>query len=56
MLNGRIDNRSSVAYQRMHSDSMFPTPNDYIPQIFLLNWANQPFMSPGALLGLGLCL
>jgi hypothetical protein len=59
-LNGKIDNRAlstgfaltknghrfSIAYQRMYGDSMFPTPNGYIPQFYLLNWANQPFMRP----------
>ncbi|MBD8573980.1 outer membrane porin, OprD family [Pseudomonas syringae] len=59
-LNGEIDNRAlstglaltkgghrfSVAYQRMYGDSIFPTPNGYIPQFYLLNWANQPFMRP----------
>ncbi|WP_437880354.1 OprD family porin [Pseudomonas sp. LRF_L74] len=59
-LNGEIDNRAfsggftltkgghkaSIVYQRMYGDSMFPTPNGYIPQFYLLNWANQPFMRP----------
>jgi hypothetical protein len=59
-LNGVIDNRAlnfglaltkgghklSATYQRMLGDSMFPTPNGYIPQFYLLNWANQPFMRP----------
>ena len=59
-LNGDIDNRAisggftlmkgphrfTLAYQRMFGDSIFPTPNGYIPQFYLLNWANQPFMRP----------
>jgi len=59
-LNGEVDNRAlsagltlskgghklSAVYQRMYGDSMFPTPNGYIPQFYLLNWANQPFMRP----------
>ncbi|WP_313025344.1 OprD family porin [Pseudomonas lopnurensis] len=59
-LNGEIDNRAlstgialtkgghkvSLVYQRMYGESMFPTPNGYIPQFYLLNWANQPFMRP----------
>ncbi|GLX15767.1 porin [Pseudomonas straminea] len=59
-LNGEIDNRAfsggftltkgghkaSIVYQRMFGDSMFPTLNGYIPQFYLLNWANQPFMRP----------
>lgn len=35
-----------LAYQRMYGSTIFPTPNGYIPQFFLLNWANQPFMRP----------
>ncbi|MBD1586364.1 OprD family outer membrane porin [Pseudomonas typographi] len=59
-LNGEIDNRAlsagfalskgphkfTLAYQRMYGTSIFPTPNGYIPQFYLLNWANQPFMRP----------
>lgn len=59
-LNGEVDNRAlstgltlskaghklSAVYQRMYGNSMFPTPNGYIPQFYLLNWANQPFMRP----------
>lgn len=59
-LNGEIDNRAlstgvalikgphkfSLAYQKMIGESMFPTPNGYIPQFYLLNWANQPFIRP----------
>ncbi|MDF3239405.1 MULTISPECIES: OprD family outer membrane porin [Pseudomonas] len=59
-LNGKIDNRAfsggftltkgghkaSIVYQRMFGESIFPTPNGYIPQFYLLNWANQPFMRP----------
>ena len=59
-LNGEVDNRAfsggftlskgghkaSIVYQRMFGDSIFPTPNGYIPQFYLLNWANQPFMRP----------
>lgn len=36
----------AVAYQRMFGDSMFPTLNGAIPQFYLLNWANQPFIRP----------
>ncbi|UUT22972.1 OprD family porin [Pseudomonas sp. T8] len=38
--------RTSLVYQRMFGQSMFPTLNGYIPQFYLLNWANQPFMRP----------
>lgn len=58
--NGEVDNRAlsagftltkgghkvSLAYQKMIGDSIFPTLNGYIPQFYLLNWANQPFMRP----------
>jgi hypothetical protein len=30
----------------MYGDTIFPTPNGYIPQFYLLNWANQPFIRP----------
>lgn len=57
---GEIDNRAvtggftltkgghkaSVTYQRMLGDSMFPTLNGAIPQFYLMNWANQPFIRP----------
>ena len=59
-LNGDIDNRAftggftlsesghkiSLTYQRMYGDSMFPTLNGYIPQLYLMNWVNQPFIRP----------
>lgn len=38
--------RATVVYQRMFGESIFPTLNGYIPQFYLLNWANQPFMRP----------
>ncbi|KAB0486646.1 outer membrane porin, OprD family [Pseudomonas reinekei] len=57
---GKVDNRAlstgvtlskgghrvNAVYQRMYGDTIFPTPNGYIPQFYLLNWANQPFIRP----------
>ncbi|MBA6119352.1 OprD family outer membrane porin [Pseudomonas putida] len=57
---GAVDNRAyfglmtleksghmvGVSYQRMTGDTVFPTLNGYVPQLWLPNWASLPFIRP----------
>ncbi|HGA2315511.1 TPA: OprD family outer membrane porin [Pseudomonas putida] len=35
-----------ASYQRMTGDTVFPTLNGYVPQLWLPNWASIPFIRP----------
>ncbi|MFK8333202.1 OprD family outer membrane porin [Pseudomonas sp. BJa5] len=57
---GEVDNRAyfglltleksghliGASYQRMTGDTVFPTLNGYVPQLYLPNWAGLPFIRP----------
>ncbi|MDZ3991429.1 OprD family porin [Pseudomonas sp. Teo4] len=57
---GAVDNRAysglvtlekaghmvGASYQRMTGDTVFPTLNGYVPQLYLPNWASLPFIRP----------
>ncbi|WEK28867.1 MAG: OprD family porin [Candidatus Pseudomonas phytovorans] len=57
---GAVDNRAyfglitleksghmvGASYQRMTGDTVFPTLNGYVPQLWLPNWAGLPFIRP----------
>ncbi|MFG0464490.1 OprD family outer membrane porin [Pseudomonas putida] len=57
---GTVDNRAysalvtleksghlfGASYQRMTGDTVFPTLNGYVPQLYLPNWAGMPFIRP----------
>ncbi|MHC3823577.1 OprD family outer membrane porin [Pseudomonas sp. S2_B10] len=59
-LGGAVDNRAysglitlekgghlfGASYQRMAGETVFPTLNGYVPQLYLPNWAGLPFIRP----------